>query len=105
MDHFYESQWRQPSTVAALSCESDHIFMATITALYRSLSQRYLTGRAKRGRKCGSAALVLTMALLRPPAQAQPVMKHHGDVIDLKVNSPQVSLGDNGQRAVLLQVE
>lgn len=40
-----------------------------------------------------------------PPAQAQPVMKHHGDVIDLKVNSPQVSLGDNGQRAVLLQVE
>lgn len=48
---------------------------------------------------------MLTMALLRPPAQAQPVMKHHGDVIDLKVNSPQVSLGDNGQRAVLLQVE
>lgn len=62
-------------------------------------------GESQRGRKCGSAAPVLTMALLRPPAQAQPVMKHHGDVIDLEVNSPQVSLGDNGQRAVLLQVE
>lgn len=85
--------------------------MAPVTALYRSVSQRYSMGRAKEG---GSVVLqppphptppMLTMALLRPPAQAQPVMKHHGDVIDLKVNSPQVSLGDNGQRAVLLQVE
>ncbi|CAB1447418.1 unnamed protein product [Pleuronectes platessa] len=34
-----------------------------------------------------------------PPAQAQPVMKHHGDVIDLKVNSPQIpiKLGGQGQ--------
>lgn len=31
-------------------------------------------------------------------------MKHRGDVIDLKVNSPQVSRADNGQRAFLLQV-
>lgn len=78
--------------MAAL-CESDHIF----TALSRSVSQRYLTGRA---RKCGSAGCVLTMARLR-----HPVMKHRGDVIDLEVNSAQVSPGDNGQRALLLQVE
>ncbi|CAF98035.1 unnamed protein product [Tetraodon nigroviridis] len=46
-----------------------------------SVSQRYLMGRAKQG---GSAD---------PPSRAQPVMKHRGDVIDLKVNSPQVLKG------------
>ena len=43
--------------------------------------------------------------LCQSPGLAQPLMKRQGDVIDPKVNPPQVSLGDNGQRAVLLQVE
>lgn len=38
---------RQMRPVAALCCESDHVFTAPITALYRSVSQRYLMGRAK----------------------------------------------------------
>lgn len=87
------------------SCESNHIFMTPITALHRSVSQRYSMRKAKSGRKCRSAAPVLTMVLLKTPVQAQPVVTHHGDVIDLKVNSPQVSRRDNRQRAVLLQVE
>ncbi|KAK1885396.1 P43 5S RNA-binding protein, partial [Dissostichus eleginoides] len=54
-----------------------------------SVSQRYLTGRA---RKCGSAGCVLTMARLR-----HPVMKHRGDVIDLEVNSPQIPIKLGGR--------
>lgn len=37
----------------ALSCESDHVFTAPIAALYRSVSQRYLMGRAKEGGSVG----------------------------------------------------
>lgn len=44
---------RQTSTVVALSCESDHIFMAPVAALYRSVSQRYSMGRAKAGGSVG----------------------------------------------------
>lgn len=52
-NRFYGPRWRQTSTVAALSCESDHIFMAPVTAPYRSVSQRYLMGRAKEGGSVG----------------------------------------------------
>lgn len=37
----------------APSCESDHIFTAPAAPLYRSVSQRYLMGRAKEGGSVG----------------------------------------------------
>lgn len=38
---------------AALCCESDQVFTAPVAALYRSVSQRYLMGRAKEGGSAG----------------------------------------------------
>ncbi|TNN88950.1 hypothetical protein EYF80_000828 [Liparis tanakae] len=80
---------RQQTQSASVSAHLDSPLLCTCLPFLSICFPEVFDGESQRGRKCGSAAPVATMAPLRPPAQAQPVMKHHGDVIDLKVNSPQ----------------
>lgn len=76
--NFEQKSLRRMRPVAApslslSSCESDHVFTAPVTALYRSVSQRYLMGRAKERGSTGPHPLplppppALTMVPLRPP--------------------------------------
>lgn len=62
--NFEQKSLRRMRPVAApslslSSCESDHIFTAPVAALYRSVSQRYLMGRAKERGSTGPHPLPL----------------------------------------------